>query len=93
MSADSGVYILRTMGEWRVAVIQEVGRVNRDERNGRYEEHNDDVRIENARTMWAEAPVYMSGVEAFRAAITLYESLPGGAVEYGLSIIDVDRAF
>ena len=94
MSADNGVYILRTPKddgyEYRVAHLQAVENYLWDE-NSNQETDDEDVHIENARRMWAGSPVFTEESRVFSLAFEIYAELD--ICEYGVSIIDIDREF
>ena len=106
VSADNGVYILRTRKgtgfEYRVRELQAVENVDWDhnkwndeyKRLGNYTD-DDDVRIMNAREMWANVPVFALEDEAFDEAKRLYDETMAdyGILEYGVAFIEIDREF
>lgn len=106
MSADDGIYILKTRKgighEYRVSHLQAVENVDWDQnkwnedtkRIGNYTD-DDDVRIINAREMWNECQVFTDEAEAFKEAQKIYDEWVEqcGFVEYGICTITVDREF
>jgi hypothetical protein len=100
MSADNGIYILRTLKkdcpegsldpyEYRVAHLQAIENVDWDETTGGYTE-DPDVRIKNAREMWARCNV-VSKKEVDQKADELERKY--GWTEYGIAYITIERVF
>lgn len=91
MSADNGVYILKTDGpEYRVAHLQAVERVWWHH-GPTGETNNPHVHIENARTMWEKCKVYKSETQALKEATKLLRTYD--YVEYGISFIEIPLKF
>lgn len=105
MSADDGIYILKTKKgdgfEYRVEHLQAVENVDWDENlpNSYHglgdHTDDDDVRIKNAREMWKHSPIFVTQESAFANAQQVYEEVnwDGFPVEYGISVIAIDREF
>jgi len=112
MSADNGIYILTTKRkshdcqdclEYRVRELQAVENVDWDETKknperdypGDYTEDND-VRIKNAREMWAGCEVFNTESEALAEAKRIYDETMNSdfpVLEYGICFIHIDREF
>ena len=94
MSADNGIYILRTLKgddfEYRVAHLQGIENLEWDEVGGGYTD-NQDVHIKNARRMWSDCEVFAHETEALAFALKMEKCLD--ILEYGISSIDIDREF
>lgn len=91
MSADNGVYILKTDGpEFRVAYHMSVENYMWDDEKNE-ESDNPDVWIANARNMWKNSLVFKSkdDVLLFASRIAIGYTV----LEYGISIIDIPRKF
>jgi hypothetical protein len=96
MSADNGIYILKTDcddgHEYRVAHLQAVENYLWD--NAREcESDNPDIHIANARKMWDDSDVYSSEGEALKRAVEIEEKLDLWVLEYGISQIRIPRKF
>lgn len=99
MSADNGVYILKTKRgdgwEYRVAHLQAVENYlwNQDTHE---ETSDEDVHIKNAREMW-NGPVFSSKQDALREADLMAEEILNDdfcpVLEYGISTITIPREF
>lgn len=86
MSADNGIYILKTKThddqcEWRVKHL--LG----------YEDHltEEKKRIEIARKLWKDSDVFNNEEDAFKYAIELLHDLM--VCEYGINYVSIDEAF
>ena len=91
MSADNGIYILKTEGpEWRVAEICAIDNLSWDEDAQKFCE-NPDIQIINARRMFKNSPVFITLDEAMRYVAELEQKIE--YLEYGISIINVPRKF
>ncbi len=94
MSADNGVYILRTPAadgyEYRVEHLQAVENYTWDD-EARQETDDVDIHIINARKMWGHSEVYTQEAKVFSKAFRIYSDL--SVCEYGVAIIDIDREF
>lgn len=95
MSADNGVYILKTTGdkgtyEYRVRELQAVENVYWNARTGR-DSTSHDIWIKNARRMWKDAPVFPHEDVALNAALEIYKRL--SVCEYGIATITIERRF
>lgn len=101
MSADNGIYVLRTpkkgtkefeleFYEYRVAMLQAIDNLYYDERNGE-DSKETDVMIGNAREMFKNASVFTNEADAMHYAIKLYREYD--IVEYGIVPIEVDEYF
>ena len=89
MSADNGIYILKTRGpEFRVAHLQAIDNLDWG-RNGCTDDP--DVRIANAREMWFGSPVFKTEEEAWEEARRLHSLIE--YTEYGVSMVEIDRVF
>ena len=94
MSADNGIYILKTVKgegfEYRVAHLQAVENMDWDDKTG---EHtiDPDVSIRNARDMWKDCSVWKSDKDATNFAQGMEYAI--GYVEYGTCVIEIDREF
>lgn len=100
MSADNGIYMLRTLTEdgrheWRVAEMSAIDNLWWDENRHDFAPGDDDVVIENARQMFAEIPAFSTQEEALKAAANLSRATLEvfGFLEYGINEIPVDRVF
>lgn len=87
MSADNGVYILRTTeGHCRVAHAQAIDNLWYDEKTGRasdYPVDNEMIRI------FGNSEVYNTMESAWEKAKEILKELP--VCEYGISFIDAER--
>lgn len=99
MSADNGIYILKTPKgnsfEFRVKELQAVENVDWDYANNSYT-IDDDIRIINAREMWADCQIFYDEQIALDEARRLYDlSLDdfGFEPEDGIQIITILREF
>lgn len=101
MSADDGIYILRTLGkdgiiayEYRVSHLQAVENVSWDIIKGDYTE-DQDVMIANAREMWNSYPVFQNDIDALAEAKRLHDEITDeiGYTEYGICYIYIERQF
>jgi hypothetical protein len=106
MSADNGIYILKTPKgagfEYRVRELQAVENVNWDSLKfkdvgltGDYTD-DDSVRIVNARDMWEGAPVFATRDEALVEACRLEERIAKSdfpILEYGVGFVHINREF
>jgi len=101
MSADNGIYILKTpvssyssmQGdgfEYRVAHMQAAENLSWDDKKHCHTE-NLNVRIKNAREMWEGEDMFHSEEEARKAAIALAETI--SFLEYGICLIEINREF
>lgn len=91
MSADNGIYILKTIGpEYRVRHLQAVDNICWDQ-NNKCESSDFDVMIVNAREMWYGSEVFLDEDTAWKYARKLQKEV--GYTEYGVSVIHVDRSF
>lgn len=94
MSADNGIYILRTPKgngfEYRVANLQCIENYTWD-RDHNCESDNPDVHIENARTMWGNCKAFYSQQEALLEADKLLRE--SYICEYGICSIKIPREF
>jgi len=97
MSADNGIYILKTRGpEYRVAHLQAVENYNtRAYYDGdiyRIEHVTDpDYQMEQSRAMWEDSPVFHNEDEAMDYAFQLQDEHVW--TEYGICYIVIDRVF
>ena len=96
MSADNGIYILKTSGfhghghEYRVAHLQAVENVDWDSAHTGFTSEPA-IRIKNAREMWRGCKVLKSEKKALEAAAVMLRSYP--VVEYGISFIEIPLKF
>ena len=94
MSADNGIYVLRTPTddgyEYRVQHLQAIDNLEWDRGD---EAYSDDpaIWIENARAMWRGCHAFTREGEALEYAAELLRQQP--ICEYGISFIDIDRRF
>lgn len=91
MSADNGVYILKTINpkggyEFRVAHLQAVDNVGWDD-NLRRMTDDPIVQIHNAHEMWGHSHVWDTREDAFRIAEKILEDLD--VCEYGIQILTI----
>lgn len=99
MSADNGVYILKTLGKgarfhYRVAHLQSVENYTWDHIAMKPTE--DSLwQIFNARSMWPMDTVFMTASGVNKAAVALHDKIMAdlGVVEYGISEISIPRHF
>lgn len=91
MSADNGIYILRTPKgggfEYRVAHLQGID----DSLIDHLVMDDENVHIENARRMWKDSPVFYSEEKAYNHADKLLQELC--ICEYGISYISILKEF
>lgn len=101
MSADNGIYILKTNRflnheyEYRVREMGAVENVYWCEEDGK-ETKDQDVWIYNARKMWGKCKVFTSRKLAYDEAIRLYDNIMDSdfpVLEYGISEIKIGRVF
>ena len=97
MSADNGVYILRTEGpEYRIKHLQAVENLYWDEHIGG-ETQDRDVWIVNAREMWKGCEVFTDMYDALNEAHRIYEEIMSDdfcpICEYGICSITIGRKF
>ena len=108
MSADNGVYILRTLVdendtskgyEYRVTEMQAVENIFWDSevfgKNGwGQESNNPEVHIRNARKMWT-GKMYLDERDALVRADELAQEILSsfGILEYGISTIEINKKF
>jgi hypothetical protein len=91
MSADNGIYILKTEGpEYRVAHLQAVENVNWDHSKNDYTD-DPDVMIQNAREMWSPCQPFNSEAEALKIASHMLQR--EFICEYGICSIEIPRVF
>jgi hypothetical protein len=93
MSADNGIYILKTPtpgGEFEYRV-REMGAVENLSWDGADYSHDPRVLIANARKMWKNAPLFTDHGAALVHADELSKTTP--ILEYGISTITVDVPF
>lgn len=98
MSADNGIYILKTpvLGgfEWRVEHLQAVDNYSWDDEKN---EHtiNSHIQIKNAREMWKDSPVFFTEKEAEAYAFNMLDIYQdeGGYVEYGIQRVNIFEEF
>ena len=96
MSADNGIYVLRTLRadgeghEYRVADLQAVENYRYDRKEHRDTE-NPDVWIANAREMWDHFWVLPTEDLAMRQASKMADDCT--FLGYGISMISIDRVF
>lgn len=99
MSADNGIYMLKTLGpEFRVKELSAVDNLEWDdtienehgEVTGGYS-NDPDIHIKNAREMWYKCKVFNDENKAYNYALKLLDDNP--YTEYGLCRIDIDRKF
>jgi hypothetical protein len=95
MSADTGVYVLKTITrnpeifEYRVACLQAVDNVSWDD-NQKCQTNDPDVMIKNARKMWLGH--FTSNEDtAMKWALEIQKDY--GWTEYGICMIEIDRVF
>ena len=91
MSADNGIYILKTEGpEYRIAHLQAVENVNWDHDSNNYTD-DPDVMIHNARQMWSPCEIFFEESLAliYAAKLLRRESI----CEYGICFIEIPRVF
>ena len=95
MSADNGIYILRTTNkdqphEYRVAHLQAVENYQWDDEKKDYTS-DPDVQIKNASEMWAGCQVLFNRTAALEWADKTMREV--GYTEYGIQFIEIDRPF
>ncbi len=100
MSADNGVYILKTKGnprrlnsnihEYRVAHLQAIDNIDWDDKLGK-PSRDHDVQIVNAREMWKGCKVFTDAKEALDEALKIDRECV--YVEYGICEIEIPRRF
>lgn len=94
MSADNGIYILKTPKgdgfEYRVAHLQGIENYEWDEQIGGCTD-DPDVYIDNARYMWKDCEVFSDEVGVMTLALKMEREYT--YVEYGICCIDIDREF
>lgn len=98
MSADNGIYILKTDGpEYRVAMLQAIESLyyvvaGDVDGRARFSETDDpDLIIINARVMWRHAEVFKTHKEALKLAVEMMKDT--WVCEYGICDIRIDRKF
>lgn len=86
MSADNGIYILKTIGpEWRVVEKQNIEDIYYNETQRKYE----DIPIEeNCREYWFNTPVFLTLDSALEHAHFLLEQCY--ICEYGICVINAN---
>lgn len=94
MSADNGIYILKTPKgaefEYRVSNLQAVENVYWDNRKSRDSE-DPLVWIENAREMWQDSPVWHTEDKAWEEARRQFKM--ACVCEYGIQVIEIPKEF
>jgi len=98
MSADNGIYILRTLIQkdpragsvWRVAHLAAIDNLNWDDTKKDMVD-DDDICIINARKMFAGAEEFYNEVSALIQAKHQLDQL--SVCEYGISEIKINRVF
>jgi hypothetical protein len=94
MSADNGVYILRTPTddgyEYRVSELGAVENVYWDNERSNFS-RSEDVAITNARQMWKGCSPFTKEGEALEYAAEILRQLP--ICEYGISFVEINRRF
>ena len=94
MSADNGIYILRTPKgdkvEFRVAHLQAIENYEYDERTNE-QTKDPNVHITNARKMWKDSPIFKTE----RSVLLFAEHMARdySILEYGICFINIDREF
>ena len=91
MSADNGIYILETIGEYRVQHLQGVDNLWWDDEEEDYVNHITECVKDNAREMWGDAPTFTNKQDVLVYATELAEQYP--ILEYGISFIQLDIVF
>ena len=93
MSADNGIYILRTPiengYEYRVSYMSAIDNLSWDDERG-CSTDDKEVLIKNARKMWSRAKVFTVRGEALEAAHDLADA---EYTEYGVVSINLDTSF
>jgi len=97
MSADNGIYILKTPKSedrksfvYRVSDLQAIDNLYWDDKLKQYTVYKDII-IENARLMFDGCELFDDEIEALKYAVKLYKSM--SIVEYGIQIIEINRVF
>jgi hypothetical protein len=97
MSADNGIYILRTLVsisprifEYRVKHLQAIDNLGWDSKIEEYTQ-DPDIHIKNARKIFAKCFPIETREEALKEALKRMEEI--GYVEYGIQEIEIDRIF
>lgn len=94
MSADNGIYILKTPKndgfEYRVEHLQSIENLDWDENICGYT-REDNIRIINAREMFSDAKVFDNEKDALQFAADLHKEL--GWTEYGICFLEIDLEF
>ncbi|MHA1286578.1 MAG: hypothetical protein ACTSPB_04140 [Candidatus Thorarchaeota archaeon] len=96
MSADNGVYILKTDGpQYRVKHLQAIENVHFDDELGDFTEDSN-IHILNARRMWKGCTVFDNDLEAMQKARDIYTRILESdcpICEYGISFIAIKEKF
>ena len=101
MSADDGIYILKTLGkgdaeaEYRVKHMQSIENYLYDGRTNDVSA-DPDVHIANARNMWGECKPVFNEIAANEEANRIYQAWVasyGDSPEYGTQTITIPRVF
>jgi len=99
MSADNGVYILRSKKgktfEYRVKMLQAIEDLEWDHKYKKYSE-DAQVHINNARKFWKGCKVYKTEQEALKEAYKLHDEIMKddlGMCEYGIRTITILKEF
>jgi pectate lyase len=95
MSADNGIYILKTNSkrggyEYRVRELMAIENIDWDHTTNQ-ESNSDDIRITNARQMWKDCEVFIDESKAMAEANRLLKET--FICEYGISYIFIYREF